>query len=37
VLAPEAELMSLASAGHCPELEEPERFCDILQSFIARA
>ena len=35
-LAPDAELISLASAGHCPELEEPERFCDILQTFVSR-
>jgi pimeloyl-ACP methyl ester carboxylesterase len=35
-LAPDAEVMSLASVGHCPELEEPERFCEILQKFVAR-
>jgi pimeloyl-ACP methyl ester carboxylesterase len=35
-LAPNAEVMLLASAGHCPELEEPERFCELLQRFLTR-
>ncbi|HKO53281.1 MAG TPA: alpha/beta hydrolase [Polyangiaceae bacterium] len=35
-LAPHAELISLASAGHCPELEEPMQFCNILQRFVTR-
>jgi len=35
-LAPDAEVLSIASAGHCPELEEPERFCEILHQFVTR-
>lgn len=34
-LAPDAQLVSWATAGHCPELEEPERFCDLLGEFMA--
>ena len=35
-LAPAAEMLQLDSAGHCPELEEPARFWDILTGFLTR-
>jgi pimeloyl-ACP methyl ester carboxylesterase len=33
-LAPEAEVVYFESAGHCPELEEPERFRAVLLHLI---
>ena len=36
-LAPAAAIVRIDSAGHCPELEEPARFCDILQDFLNRS
>jgi pimeloyl-ACP methyl ester carboxylesterase len=34
-LAPDAHITTLKTAGHCPELEEPERFCELLNEFLA--
>ncbi|HEX4872362.1 MAG TPA: alpha/beta hydrolase [Nevskiaceae bacterium] len=34
-LAPKAELVRFADAGHFPELEQPQRFADLVERFLA--